>query len=357
MRIRPAVAATAALLAGLSGLAAPTGRGSAGAPPAAGPAPSAEPPAGRRPLLRSRLSVQGPDSSILRGADGAEVVITYREGGRSRQLTYQPPDALEVTVEASVKTVPDDPLNLVYSYQLASSRASRQSAADFVVGFRGPIGRVASPQGWEVKPLASTPALDWSSKTGLGAGNAATGFSFSASTMEQTDDLDSPAGGLPGFVHSRGALPGIVECYAVGDAQPPAALTAASPPLSAILAALPRFPRNGVGGSTVGPLEIPSGDDRVAALLGSMTEYVKTSLALGWIERRETADAYLRALDAIRRDWTAGQGKRSLTHLQLQAVERQSAADWSARRLTSEAYALLNYNSYWLSHWLEEHEP
>jgi len=40
----------------------------------------------------------------------------------------------------------------------------------------------------------------------------------------------------------------------------------------------------------------------------------------------------------------------------LQSVERQSATDWSERRLTSEAYALLNYNSYWLSHWVEHHE-
>jgi len=362
MRVHPARAAAAALLAGLCGLGAPAGGGGAGAPAAGGPPLAREATPRRRPLQPpgERLRLQGLDSSLVRGARGGPVVIHYREGGRSEQLSYQPPDALEITVEASVSQAPRILEGLVYSYRLVSAPASRQSVADLVVGFTGPIRMISNPQGWEAKPLASMPALDWSSQAGLGPGRTAAGFSFSARPREGGADLEKSSGGLRGFVYSRGSLPGIVSCSVVGAAHPPSAPTGSSPALAAVLAALPQFPLNGVSGSTVGPLELPPGDP-VTALLDRMSESVKASLALGWIDRRETADGYQRALDAIRRDWIAGKGKgkgkKSMTHLQLKSVERASAADWSARRLTSEAYALLSYNSYWLADWLERHEP
>jgi len=361
MRVHPSRAAAAALLAGLCGLAAPAGGSGAGAPAAAGPPPAREAMLRRLPLqpLRGRLQLRGPDVSLLRGANGGPIFLQYREGGRSRQLSYQPPDALEITVEASVSQAPS-PFGLAYSYRLVSAPASRQSAVDLVVGFTGPIHGLASPQGWEARPLASMPALDWSSQAGLGPGRTAAGFRFSARPGGGSEGLEKSSGGLPGFVYGRGSLPGIVTCSVVGAAHPPSAPAGSPPALAAALAALPQFPRNGVSGSTVGPLELPAGDP-VAALLDRMTESVKASLALGWIERRETADGYRRALDAIRREWIAGKGqgkgKQSLTHLELKSVERQSAADWSERRLTSEAYALLSYNSYWLADWLEHHPP
>jgi hypothetical protein len=353
MKPIPVFITVMALLAALAGSvpAAP-------APAAGGASAPTAPSAGRHPLRRltDQLSVKGPGYSIDRAPGAAEVVIHYREGGRPLQLSYQPPDAVEAFVQASVKPAPGDILTLIYSYRLASSPASRQSIADFVVEFAGTVLTVTAPKSWEPQPLPSVSALDWRSSAELAAGGKAEGFGFATQTIAHTEHLEAPPGGLKGFVHDRGSLPGIVHCYVVGTFKPPAALsTALTPALAPIVAALPAFPRNGLGGRTIGPVALP-GEDLVGTLLGRMIQYARASVELGWIERPDTAERYARSLESIRRWALAAKGQvPSDLHYRLEAVERQTDVDWGAGALSSEAYALLKFNSNWLHRWTYEH--
>jgi hypothetical protein len=216
---------------------------------------------------------------------------------------------------------------------------------------------VTGPQSWEPQPLASMSALDWRSSAGLAAGGQAAGFGFASQTIAHTERLEAAPSGLKGFVHDRGSLPGIVHCYVVGTFHPPAALsTALAPALAPVVAALPAFPRNGLGGRTVGPVSLPR-EDLVGTLLDRMIQYARASVELGWIERPATAERYVRSLESIRRWASAAKGQvpRDL-HRRLEAVERQTDVDLGAGALSAEAYALLKFNSNWLHRWTYEHQ-
>jgi len=341
-----------AALCGLACLAmvaavAPPGPGASPVPPAA--------PSERRPLqrLNGKLGVQGPGYSIVRDANGGEIVVEVRNGGKALRLSYQPPDDLEATVETSVELIADPP-SFVYSYRLANSPTSRQRATDLAVELVGAARSIASPPGWDAKMLTSISALAWSSSSGLAAGGTAAGFAFTGYDHDDTETLDTPAGVLPGFVHPRGSLPGIVSCYVVGSARLPAALSTPASALVPVVAALPRFPRNGVAGKTVGPVEAPA-ENQLPRVLAALRQYAKASLELGWIERRDTADRYARALAAVDGSYSGGDpARRSHLVLQLQAIENQVDVDSRRRELKPEAYALLKYNSWWLRRWVSE---
>ena len=368
MRRAPVGAGGALLLAGLGGFgglavcalppASPQGAPPSAIAAAAPAAVAVGPPPQRLPLQRQPGSQrpEGPGYSLARAADG-QVDIHYQQQGRARQIRFTPPDEIDVTVEASVTESPRLVQELVYTYRLASAATSRQRTADLVVAFAGIVEDVRAPAGWVAKPVPTMTALDWSSSAGLAAGGTAGDFSFATRPRPETARLAGPdgeGGADPGFVHSRGSLPGIVDCFVVGAAPLPAVLSSAPPPaLLAVVAALPRFPRTGAGGRTVGPVDIPA-SDTMNALLGSMIQYARDSVQLGWIGRPETAERYVKALAAIRRDSSAGTLGGPMAYQRLQTVARQADIDLGTHALGSEAHALLKHNAAWLASWAAE---
>jgi hypothetical protein len=293
--------------------------------------------AGRLRALASRAEADLAKGAITTEAcaliarNARYLAASLEAGSSAIRPPPQAPDAPAVEVRATLSMELSGPPEALYSYRLTVTSKSRSAATRFAVDLTGTVLDVTSAPHWQLAPPPSGAALGWSAAEGLGAGFTAGGFGFSTFIERagnlHTAELERTAGGKPGFAPSRRSLAGIVD-YRVEAAGGTAT------------------------GKTVGPVAIPAQDDlatRLATLLG----YAKASRELGWIPRPETADWYLRSIEAARRDALEARKSRDDLDRELWVLEHKVDLDWEQQYLSPEAYALLKMNSRWLWHWWE----
>jgi len=313
--------------------------------------------ASRQPLskVHETIAAKGPDYVIETDRQSGDVVIRYETGMKDQQwgkTVWVPPNKVEVTIEAAVDVAPEGALS--YRYRLVSSPKSRQRVESLVVEFEGAIFDVSSPPAWKGDARSSQPLLIWLTTKGAAApGQSLGGFTFKAATAPTALRLKGfrfrPGIGL---FRSPGALPGIVNCYAHGSAP---VMTFYGEAPEGVDKALPGWLLSGVRGKTIGPVAVPD-EDAPTKLLGALGGYAKESLALGWIERQETAERYALAVSEIQEILAGGPllaglpgpvaGRAMAARLKTLAARVES--DRARQAITSEAYALFTYHARYL---------
>lgn len=302
--------------------------------------------AARRPLVPHVpvVSVRGESYSVETDASTGDLVIRYRQGERPVVVTYQPPNKLDLTVEAAVALDAAQGV-FAYRYALTNSARSPQPVTAFVVESEAAMFDLVTPRGWRFRPMVPFPAGMWSNSggaAGLAPGKTLVGFAWSASGQPIAERFFTTGQLREGYFHDRGSLPGIVDCHAVGHDE--VVRFPAEPP-AGVEEALPRFPRDGVGGRTVGPVAVPH-ERETRAMAERLVAYVRESRELGWIGNEAAARRYGQAVEQVRRavESTEPQAASAL----LTALEGQLEADLTAGSLTSEAHALLKHNGRYL---------
>lgn len=304
----------------------------------------------RKPLVKHpQANVQGANFSVETDPATGNLAIRYRQGERPVTVIYEPPNKLALTIEASVAL--DAKGIFTYTYQIASSRESRQPVTALVVEYQGVVFDLAAPPAWQFRPMSFLSAVMWSitgDEPGLAPGKRQAGFAWSSSIHPISERFTSSIGSTDGFFHDRGTLPGIVSCHAVGHDE---VVSFPDEPPPGVEDALPSFPFDGVGGRTVGPVSLPE-ERQAATLAARLPAYIQESYELGWIETEPVFLKYRQALDQVRRAVEAGDAQTAGPLLIV--LEGQAEADFKARSLTSEAYALLKHNSAFLRSLLRE---
>jgi len=157
-------------------------------------------------------------------------------------------------------------------------------------------------------------------------------------------DLLAPGIYRGGFSFSSNFPPGIVIFYSEGWAPAPefGVDEEATGDIPGYTDLTPYGP--GVVGKTIGPVLPPSPFDPVG-FLDTLTSYTTRSLSLGWIKDQATADKYTGYFASAKTSLQQNNIAAARTGLQqvLQAVNADSTSN-----ITSEAYALLRYNTEYL---------
>jgi len=228
-------------------------------------------------------------------------------------LKYPSEKELNVTARASVTKINE---SFIFRYTLLSSSSSSQKAWEYSLFDVSGFDSLKSATGWDVgTSVIPKRRVTW------------------ASSDSAYDVL--PGKSLVGFsVISRG-LPSIKDFYVRGYIDVPAISVEPDSIFSGL------FPDNSFHGTTLGPTASPI-PFRPLYFIDSLISYVSRSRSLSWITSQQTADNYLHYFMRVRSQLQAGRESEAIGNLQV--VLKNSEAD-SSSLLTSEAYALIRYNT------------
>jgi hypothetical protein len=170
---------------------------------------------------------------------------------------------------------------------------------------------------------------------------------WSAIPMDTIEGYIAPIGSgqtLSGFSFLSSGLPGIVAYYAEGDGPTPYfdEGQATDEPIPGYDDLTPYGP--GVVGRTIGPV-LPPSPFVPLNFLDTLTSYTAQSRSLGWIKDQATADKYSGYFASAKT--SLQQNNASAARSTLQRVLQDANVD-STSNLTSEAYALIRYNTEYL---------
>lgn len=314
------------------------------------PVAVAWPDAQRQPL-QAKLKdyhLQRPELSVKPDERTSNFVIRYKEDGKVYTTVYEPPHKVIIVVSAEVKPAGND--LLCYEYDLHSSSESLQAVRAFLVEATGIAKELGSPTGWRTFASQSPSRLEWTypiGSEGLEPGKRLAGFSYSSRTAPMAEigrDIDQ----RPQAVFDSGTLPGIVACYAVGKA---AILSFPTEGPDGLEELRPGYPYDGVSGRTIGAVAI-SMQEGPKALLEKLSAFAKESLAQGWLESADVYSKYGTALNqaGLALDQKDRHGAAAI----LRTIVGHAAIDLKAKRITTEANALIKYNAEFLIKWIEE---
>ena len=280
----------------------------------------------------SSLQAQEDTASVTYLPTQGVYLLEYTVEGVSYSDTLIPATKIDPVVKCEVAFDPSTTLYR-YSYSLSLLPSSQQYLESFAVDYSANIQQKQKPANrWDIFDYSKQHRIDWTNSnidtTGL-----------------RTDTTDiGPGGSLGGFSYKSFGLPTIVNSYSQGNA-PGLAFTGEPPSkMEELLALILDFPNNTVIQVTLGPEDPPSPFDGIN-FLDILASYTTRSRSLGWIKDQPTADKYLAYFSLARDKLVQGDSVGARTSLQqvLRDVDIDSIAN-----LTSEAYALLKYNTEYL---------
>ena len=231
-------------------------------------------------------------------------------------FTYPSAKEIDVTVQAKVSF--NEP-QYVYEYELTSLPSSQQDVWTFDVLYEGSVSNLSAPTGWIVLAGRGVPRVSWGGS--------------------DTSSFVRPGENFVGFRFESGALPCIQQFLTAGWVPPPVLETE---PDSIIGDSI--F-ENSKKGKTVGPRPAPEPFVAVA-FLDTLVSYTNQSLALGWIANQLTADKYTNLFSTARSQLVLNDSAGA--RITLTTVLPNVTVDSAAALLTSEAIALLRFNTEYL---------
>ena len=301
-----------------------------------------------KPLERPELRFGDPHgAAITYRADRKDFIIEYA----GHKTIYEPHTNVAVIVEATVKRQEPEH-KYMYNYKVTVLPDSTQRLGWFAVAFEGHVEEIRAPEEWKSMAIRWTPALTWSHYTkkplrGLGPGEALTNVGFSATSDYGTNQFKNKHTKGSVTMHHSGTLPGLVRCYARGEAAPVTAETEAAIPADLVF---PGLLDDAVRGWTIGPVALPEQTKAamfVEQMISRLTGYLENAKAAGWLETEEQTRRHRErltiALNGIR------QGSREKTLGALTAVLVNIETEKKEGNLTDEAYALLKFNTEYLN--------
>jgi hypothetical protein len=234
-------------------------------------------------------------------------------------FTFPSDSNVSVTVHCIVSPISG---GYSYNYSLISSASSEQSVEGFFIDHGSSILSIGSPAQWlgdrSGLPSEISYSIMWGSRDSLA-------------------DI-FPGGQLEGFNITSPGIPSIYRFYAKGYSPTP---ILEGEPDSLVGADV--F-ENSFKGRSIAPKD-PLAPFNSLAFLDTLLSYTTQSRSLGWIKDQPTADKYLQYFSSARAKLVQGDSVGARTPLQqvLRDVDIDSTAN-----LTSEAYALLRYNTEYL---------
>ncbi len=252
-------------------------------------------------------------------------------------------DTVEVFFEPATKILPtvyarvfseSNPDTLKYEYIVGNEAGSQQRLLSFSIEHFSPafyktapnlewrIGRNFLPGTVKWAHTRKDPAGLLTPFNGIAPDSSASGFSFEST-------------GLPAIVISY--FKGATGVLAFPD-EPPSEIDDLLKPLEI-------FPNNTVKLKSIGPKE-PQEPFVVVVFLDTLISYTDQSLAFGWIANSLTADKYTNLFSTARSQLVSNDSTGA--RLTLTTVLPNVAVDSAAALLTSEAIALLRYNTEYL---------
>jgi len=255
-------------------------------------------------------------------------LLQYNLAGISYTDTLVPATRIEPSVVCSAAR---DGGLYVYSYSVSLSPKSQQHLSSFMVSHPSAIQSATKPNArWSQREFAQYRIWYWSNSRMDPSG-----------LWTPTKDI-APGGSMSGFSFKSTGLPTIVSGYFQGNA-PLLAFTAEAPQkMYDLLDTIAVFPHNTVIRLTLGPKDPPT-PFNAFTFLDTITSYISESRTLGWITNDPTANKYKRLIDTARFHLQAN--NRGVTKAKLDSVLVNVYPDSAAGLITSEAYALLRFNT------------
>lgn len=255
------------------------------------------------------------------------VLVTLNQSSLA-QDKIQPRNKINFVVEAAVRDAGVKGLK-EYVYSLSSLSTSQQNVWRFWVITRdtASIQTPTRPPGWfkvivDINKVKPELTVDWGTPSALGV---------------------KPGGPTMALSFSSRSLPGTCAYYAEGYAPPPSFEPGNAPDsIPGYTNLTPYGP--GVVGKTIGPVLPPDPFDP-GGFLDTLISYTQQSFSLGWIHAQSVSDKYVGLFTSAK---TRLQGNdTTAARTDLQQVLQQLDVD-STASLSSEAYALLRFNTEYL---------
>jgi hypothetical protein len=265
-------------------------------------------------------------------------LLEYSMEGTAYTDTLIPATRIDPAVECSVS---DDGGVYLYSYSVSLSSASQQYLVSFMISHPATIHNATKPNSrWTQGEFAQHKVWDWSNTK-----------MDSSGLWTPTTDV-APGDSLGGFSIRSAGLPAIVSSYFEGNA--PLLAFSAEPPTKMydLLDPILVFPNNTIIRRTLGPKDPPTPFNSIN-FLDTIKTYINESRSLGWITNDPTANKYTAFIDSARSNLQAN--RRGVTKSNLDLILQNVDAD-SGGTLSSEAYALLRFNTEYVMNKLREYE-
>jgi hypothetical protein len=275
--------------------------------------------------------------SITYDSLSGDWIITYQGSQGPIQAYFVPATKIDPVVRAAV----EDGDTLRYQYILTNGASSQQRLLNFLISFRNSVFEVTRPSSqWHSESSRLPRGWEW------------------GHTLINPDGGPSLDMGIPpdstvgGFSLKSFGLPSIMNSYFQGltgtmmfPEEPPAEV-------DDLLGPLEEFPANEVLRKTIGPADPPT-PFNAPNFLDTIKTYINQSRSLGWITNDPTANKYTAYIDSARSNLQAN--NRDVTKAKLDMVLQNVDAD-SGSTLSSEAYALLRFNTEYVLNKLREYE-
>ncbi len=213
-----------------------------------------------------------------------------------------------------------------YRYSPTSASSSEQDVESFYVDHNSTIDSVGSPNLWLGGPEEGNVVM-WDAR--------------------RAEVRIRPGAQLQGFSITSPGIPSIFRFYARGYSVAP---TPEGEPDSVVGN---NVFENSFKGKTIAPADPPSPFNGLT-FLDTIKSYISESRTLGWITNDPTANKYMRLIDTARAHLQAN--NRGVTKAKLDSVLVNVYPDTAAGVISSEAYALLRFNTEYLLRKLREED-
>lgn len=232
----------------------------------------------------------------------------------------------------------------VFSYAVSLMLTSQQYLSSFMVSHPAPILNPTKPNArWSQGEFAQYKVWDWSNSLMDPSG-----------LWTPTTDV-APGGSTSGFSFRSAGQPTIVKSYLEGNA-PLLAFTAEPPQLLYdLLNTIDVFPHNTVVRRTLGPADPPTPFNGLG-FLDTIKSYITESRTLNWITTQATADKYTALINSAQAHLSSSPPLRGTVKAKLDSVLVNVYPDSAAALITSEAYALLRFNTEYVLKKLREED-
>lgn len=269
--------------------------------------------------------------SITYDSLSGDYIIRYQGSQGIIEEYFVPATKINPLVNATIDKKFD---TLKYSYKITNNLSSKQRLLNFSISICSPIFAITRPNAqWHSNPAIIIPGWNWG-HTLVNPTGAAT-----------ADNGISPGFSEDGFSFMSFGLPSIVKSYFQGrtgimnfEEEPPIEV-------EELLEPLQKFPANEVMRKTIAPADPPFPFNGLI-FIDTIKSYIYQSRELGWIAADSVKNKYLSYFDSARIQLTIDTTGR-LTRNTLLNVLRDVELD-STNVLTSEAYALIRFNTEYL---------
>jgi len=242
-----------------------------------------------------------------------------------------------------------------YGYSVRNSPNSRQRIYSFSVEYHSQIADITKPADqWTAEPFSRLPIVNWAHSL-----VEATGAKSRRSGIAQDSSVT-------GFSYQSTGLPSIVSCYSEGLTRTLRFPEEPPEDVDSLLSPIQEFPHNAVHRYTIGARD-PLANISPPVFLDTLLSYTRQSAQLGWLGRNRDDDCddderpddgvvrnIENRLQKARRELVRGDSVKARGELVKLVRKVDRLQRRGERVMTSEAYALLKYNTEYLIERLPE---